>query len=67
MEQSTSKIIGEPMNRVDGPAKVTGRAEYAGDHQVEGGIAGGCVGGVWRSSRRLLSVRGAVFEAWFRF
>lgn len=43
MQQSTSKIIGEPMNRVDGPAKVTGRAEYAGDHQVEGGIAEGFI------------------------
>ena len=43
MAHSTSKIIGEPMNRVDGPAKVTGRATYAGDYQNEGGMAEGFI------------------------
>jgi xanthine dehydrogenase YagR molybdenum-binding subunit len=43
MGHATSKIIGEPMNRVDGPAKVTGRATYAGDYQRESGIAEGFI------------------------
>jgi xanthine dehydrogenase YagR molybdenum-binding subunit len=30
------ETLGQPMDRVDGPAKVTGRATYTADHQVPG-------------------------------
>src|SRR5262245_66391668 len=30
----TTKYIGKPINRVDGHAKVTGRAKYAGEYNV---------------------------------
>ncbi|MFE2640661.1 xanthine dehydrogenase family protein molybdopterin-binding subunit [Streptomyces scopuliridis] len=32
----TSKILGGETDRVDGPAKVTGRAQYASDHNMPG-------------------------------
>lgn len=43
MDHSPTTEIGAPLNRVDGPAKVTGTAEYAGDRQIEGGIAEGYI------------------------
>ncbi|MCY0093767.1 xanthine dehydrogenase family protein molybdopterin-binding subunit [Hoeflea ulvae] len=43
MQTSTNTLIGDALNRVDGPAKVTGTAEYAGDHRIEGGIAEGYI------------------------
>ena len=33
------RAIGQPLPRVDGPAKVSGRAEYAADHQGPNGAA----------------------------
>ena len=39
MADNTS-YIGEPLNRVDGPLKVTGRATYAYEHQVPGAAFG---------------------------
>lgn len=43
MESVTNTIIGKAMDRVDGRAKVTGTAPYAGDYRVEGGIAEGYI------------------------
>ncbi|MEQ8737589.1 MAG: molybdopterin-dependent oxidoreductase, partial [Hoeflea sp.] len=43
MDHSPSTLIGDALDRVDGPAKVTGTAEYAGDHRIEGGIAEGYI------------------------
>jgi len=39
----TGKAIGQPMQRVDGIAKVTGRARYAGDFDLPGMIFGRCL------------------------
>ena len=39
----TGKAIGQPVKRVDGVAKVTGRARYAGDFDVPGMIFGRCL------------------------
>ena len=39
----TGKSIGQPVRRVDGIAKVTGRARYAGDVEVPGMIFGRCL------------------------
>ena len=41
MDHASNFIIGQAMNRVDGPAKVTGTAQYAGDHQIASDIAEG--------------------------
>ena len=41
MNTSNTAIIGDAMDRVDGPAKVTGTAQYAGDYKIAGGIAEG--------------------------
>ena len=43
MNHSPTTLIGDPLNRVDGPAKVTGTAKYAGDQRIEGGIAEGYI------------------------
>ena len=43
MDHSPTTLIGHPLNRVDGPAKVTGTAQYAGDYRIEGGIAEGYI------------------------
>tara|TARA_R110002126_G_C10488843_1_gene503067 strand:- start:8357 stop:10564 length:2208 start_codon:yes stop_codon:yes gene_type:complete len=43
MDHASNSIIGQAMNRVDGPAKVTGTAQYAGDHQIASGIAEGYI------------------------
>ena len=37
---STTNYIGQPVNRVDGYAKVTGRAKYAGEYNVPGLLYG---------------------------
>jgi CO/xanthine dehydrogenase Mo-binding subunit len=39
----TGKAVGLPVKRVDGVAKVTGRARYAGDFDVPGMIFGRCL------------------------
>jgi len=39
----TRKVVGQPVKRVDGIAKVTGRAVYAGDVEVPGMIFGRCL------------------------
>lgn len=33
---STSKVVGMPISRIDGPLKVTGRADYAAEHSEPG-------------------------------
>jgi xanthine dehydrogenase YagR molybdenum-binding subunit len=38
--QMETPLVGEPMNRVDGHAKVTGDARYAGDTSLEGLVYG---------------------------
>tara|TARA_R110002020_G_scaffold40118_6_gene118786 strand:+ start:5601 stop:7808 length:2208 start_codon:yes stop_codon:yes gene_type:complete len=43
MDHSPTTLIGDALNRIDGPAKVTGKAMYAGDHRIEGGIAEGYI------------------------
>jgi xanthine dehydrogenase YagR molybdenum-binding subunit len=40
MLNSHSARIGEPLSRIDGPAKVTGAARYAAEHPVEGLLHG---------------------------
>ncbi|HEV7803659.1 MAG TPA: xanthine dehydrogenase family protein molybdopterin-binding subunit, partial [Burkholderiales bacterium] len=40
----TSSYIGQPQNRVDGPAKVTGAAKYAAEYNVPGLVYGWIVG-----------------------
>ena len=47
----TGKAIGHPVNRVDGVAKVTGRARYAGDFDVPGMIFGQCLRSPYPSAR----------------
>jgi CO/xanthine dehydrogenase Mo-binding subunit len=39
----TGKAVGQPVERVDGVAKVTGRARYAGDVEMPGMIFGRCL------------------------
>jgi xanthine dehydrogenase YagR molybdenum-binding subunit len=38
--QNSSKIVGFPINRIDGPLKVTGRARYAAEHFEPGMLHG---------------------------
>ena len=40
MQNSSSVRIGDPVSRIDGPAKVTGAARYAAEHSVEGLLYG---------------------------
>jgi CO/xanthine dehydrogenase Mo-binding subunit len=47
----TGKAIGHPVKRVDGVAKVTGRARYAGDYDVPGMIFGRCLRSPYPSAR----------------
>jgi len=42
-EKRTGKGVGHPVRRVDGVAKVTGRARYTGDFDVPGMIFGRCL------------------------
>jgi CO/xanthine dehydrogenase Mo-binding subunit len=39
----TGKAVGQPVQRVDGLAKVTGRARYAGDTDLPGMLVGRCL------------------------
>ncbi len=32
----TTAYLGKPISRIDGPAKVTGKARYAAEHKVDG-------------------------------
>ena len=43
MDHAPTTLIGDALNRVDGPAKVTGTAMYAGDFKIEGGISEGYI------------------------
>ncbi|QQA44345.1 xanthine dehydrogenase family protein molybdopterin-binding subunit [Pelagovum pacificum] len=36
LDETGQGVIGTPMDRTDGPKKVSGTAEYSGDHSVEG-------------------------------
>ena len=47
----TGKAIGHPVKRVDGVAKVTGRARYAGDFEMPGTIFGRCLRSPYPSAR----------------
>ena len=47
----TGKAVGQPVKRVDGIAKVTGRARYAGDVDVPGMIFGRCLRSPYPSAR----------------
>jgi CO/xanthine dehydrogenase Mo-binding subunit len=47
----TGKAVGQPVKRVDGVAKVTGRARYAGDFDVPGMIFGRCLRSPYPSAR----------------
>ncbi len=40
MQNTSSVRIGDPVSRIDGPAKVTGAARYAAEHSVEGLLYG---------------------------
>lgn len=40
MSNETTQVIGQGLNRVDGRAKVTGRADYAADHHFAGLVHG---------------------------
>ena len=39
----SGKAVGQPVQRVDGVAKVTGRARYAGDFELPGMLFGRCL------------------------
>ena len=39
----TGTAVGRPVKRVDGVAKVTGRARYSGDFDVPGAVVGRCL------------------------
>ncbi|WP_417691670.1 xanthine dehydrogenase family protein molybdopterin-binding subunit [Roseibium sp.] len=43
MNEMTNKIIGTPLDRVDGPAKVTGQATYTADYRPTGKTAEGFI------------------------
>src|ERR1700691_1859954 len=47
----TGKAVGQPVKRVDGVAKVTGRARYAGDFDVPDMIFGRCLRSPYPSAR----------------
>ncbi len=47
----TGNSVGQPVKRVDGVAKVTGRARYAGDFDVPGMIFGRCLRSPYPSAR----------------
>jgi len=47
----SGKAVGQPIKRVDGIAKVTGRARYAGDFDVPGMLFGRCLRSPYPSAR----------------
>ncbi len=60
-DQPRNRWIGEPLDRVDGPAKVTGRATYAADHRGDAQAAIGFIVestvGAARSRRSMRGLR----------
>jgi xanthine dehydrogenase YagR molybdenum-binding subunit len=38
------KVVGQPLDRIDGPLKTTGQARYAHEHAIEGAAAGFILG-----------------------
>ena len=47
----SGKAVGQPVQRVDGIAKVTGRARYAGDIELPGMLFGRCLRSPHASAR----------------
>ena len=47
----SGKAVGEPVRRLDGVAKVTGRARYAGDVELPGTLVGRCMRSPHASAR----------------
>jgi xanthine dehydrogenase molybdopterin-binding subunit B len=47
----SGKAVGQPIRRVDGIAKVTGRARYAGDIELPGMLVGRCLRSPYPSAR----------------
>ena len=47
----SGKAMGQPVQRVDGVAKVTGRARYAGDFELPGTLFGRCLRSPYASAR----------------
>ncbi|TCU15651.1 xanthine dehydrogenase YagR molybdenum-binding subunit [Rhizobium azibense] len=58
---SETRLIGQPIARVDGPLKVTGRATYAYEHAVEG-AAYGCILGATIAKGRIVEIDTAKAE-----
>ncbi|MFN8613752.1 MAG: xanthine dehydrogenase family protein molybdopterin-binding subunit [Vulcanimicrobiota bacterium] len=62
--ESLGPHTGQPLNRVDGPAKVTGQALYAGEHSRPGLLYGVVVSSpVARARIRLIDTAAALAEA----
>jgi len=53
----SGRAVGQPVQRVDGVAKVTGRARYAGDVELPGMIFGRCLRSPYASARIVSSGR----------
>lgn len=62
-DHSKRSWIGKPLDRVDGPAKVTGQATYAADHRGERGAAIGFIVEAGIGKGRLLSIDTSAAEA----
>ena len=62
-QQDSRKWIGQPLDRVDGPAKVTGQATYAADYRGESPAAIGFIVEAGIGKGRIASIDTSVAEA----
>jgi xanthine dehydrogenase YagR molybdenum-binding subunit len=63
LDEDLQGVLGRPLNRVDGPLKVSGRATYAYEHAGAGQVAYGFIVGAGISNGRVLSIDTAEAKA----
>lgn len=56
LDEDLQGVLGRPLNRIDGPLKVSGRATYAYEHAGAGKVAYGFIVGAGISNGRVLSI-----------
>jgi xanthine dehydrogenase YagR molybdenum-binding subunit len=56
LDEDLQGVLGRPLNRIDGPLKVTGRATYAYEYAGAGQVAYGFIVGAGISNGRVLSI-----------
>jgi xanthine dehydrogenase YagR molybdenum-binding subunit len=56
LDEDLQGVLGRPLNRIDGPLKVSGRATYAFEHAGAGKVAYGFIVGAGISNGRVVSI-----------